>query len=127
MTNREFYEAIKANEDISESLRKHAQDELAKIDARNKSRASKPKKNQQENDSIKEKIEQLLSNCDEMLTTDIATAIGVSTQKITGLCVQLEKEDRITRKEVKVKGKGKCIQWSIVKQTDIDIDKEKEE
>ena len=127
MTNREFYEAIKANEDISESLRKHAQDELAKIDARNKSRASKPKKNQQENDSIKEKIEQLLSNCDEMLTTDIATAIGVSTQKITGLCVQLEKEDRITRKEVKVKGKGKCIQWGIAKQNNVNTDKEKEE
>lgn len=61
MTNREFFTAIAAMENLNEELIQHAEAELEKLNKRNAARAAKPTKAQKENESIKEEIVKFLT------------------------------------------------------------------
>ena len=88
MTNREFYNAVVANE-ISEEVIAHATNALAKLDERNAKRANTPSKTQIANEP--------------MLASEIANAVGISTPKASALA---KKVDGVQVTDVKVKGKG---------------------
>ena len=113
MTNREFFNAIiKAN--VNDELTKHATAELAKLDARNAKRSSKPSKTQLENESIKARLLEILA-VKPMTAREIHEVdADLSTQKISPLCRQLVEAGKLAVKEVKIPKIGKRKQYSLV-------------
>ena len=106
MTQREFFEAIRDFEGMSENLVDYATMSIEKLDKRNEARKSKVSKKALENKPLYDKVLELLDDKD-MIASQIATELGVTVQKASSLCVHLVKEDKIKSYDVKVKGKGK--------------------
>jgi DNA-binding transcriptional regulator GbsR (MarR family) len=101
MTNREFYNAVIANE-ITEDVIAHASEALVKLDERNAKRASKESKTQIANKPIIEAISRVLTD-EPMLASKIAELCEISTQKASAL---VKKVEGVQSVDVKVKGKG---------------------
>lgn len=110
MTNREFYEAI-INANINDELTTFAAEGIAKMDKRNEKRSSKPSKVAVANIPIKESIATLLID-KGMFASDIAVALGISTQKASALCRQLVEDKVLTVTDVKVPKKGVVKQYT---------------
>ena len=104
MTNREFYTAV-INGTITEDMVAKAHEEIAKLDARNAKRSSKPSKKSLENEPIKAKIVEFLAEGSH-LASEIASGCEISTSKASALCRQLVESGTLTVADVKVKGKG---------------------
>lgn len=104
MTNREFYTAI-VNGEMNEEIVAKATEEIAKLDARNAKRSSKPSKKSLENEPIKAKIVEFLAEGSH-LASEIASGCEISTSKASALCRQLVESGTLTVADVKVKGKG---------------------
>lgn len=104
MTNREMYEAI-INGNITDEVLTKCNENLAKLDERNKARASKPSKVQKENEPIKASILEVLTH-EPMLTGDIVAVVGYTSNKIGALCRQLRDEGLVVESDIKVKGVG---------------------
>ena len=109
MTNREFYTAIVNAYNIEpteaqwEELKVFATNAIAKLDERNAKRASKPSKRSIENESVKAKILEVLTS-EPKVVSEVATLVGISTQKASALLRQIE---GLEVSEVKVPKKGK--------------------
>ena len=103
-------------EDVTmEKLVDFAKEEIAKLDQRNASRSSKPTKAQIENESIKTKIVELLTEVSEKyVASAIAEKVEISTQKASALCRQLVDEGKLQVEEVKVPKKGKQKAYSVI-------------
>ena len=101
MTKREFLNAVIA-ETTNSKLASFAVSELEKLDARNAKRASTPSKTQKENAPLIEKIATLLTS-EPKLASELASEMGVSTQKASAL---VKKVEGVSVCDVKVKGKG---------------------
>ena len=108
MTNREFYTAI-VNSNVSDELKTFATDAIAKLDARNAKRSSKPSKKSLENEPIKVSIREFLADGSH-LASEIAKGLDLSVSKVSALCRQMVGDGVLTVEDVKVKGKGtqKC-------------------
>ena len=102
MTMREMLTKVKNNE-ITEEVIAKANEEIAKLDARNASRKEKPTKTQLENEPIIKAISELLTT-EPMLATDIAGALQISVPKASALAKKVE---GVQITEVKVPKKGK--------------------
>lgn len=118
MTMRKYHEAVAAIPNAPADVVAKAKAELAKLDAANAKRQSKPSKTAIANAPIKAAIVELLTAKGAM----VASAIGielttgeveVSTSKASALCRQLVDEGVLSVAEVKVKGKGSVKQYSI--------------
>lgn len=101
MTQREFYNAVIAETQNAE-IASHAVAELEKLDARNARRAAQPSKKSIENAPLIAQIAELLTE-EPKLASEIATSLGISTQKASAL---VKKIDGVKVTEIKVKGKG---------------------
>ena len=112
MTNREFYNAVVAGK-ISEEVVAFANDEIAKLDARNEKRRNTPTKAQEANVGIKQAIVDYLASVKSAVASEIASACEVSTQKVSSLCKQLVDEGKIKVADIKVKGKGSLKSYSL--------------
>ena len=112
MTNREFYTAI-VNSNVSDELKAFATDAIAKLDARNAKRSSKPSKKSIENEPIKESISNLLVDGDARLASEIASSLELSVSKVSALCRQMVADGVLHVEDVKVKGKGTQKSYSI--------------
>lgn len=113
MTNREFFNAI-ISANVNDELTQHATTELAKLDARNKARSSKPSKTQLENEPIKAHLLEILA-VKPMTASEIHEVdADLSTQKISSLCRQLVEAGKLAVTEIKVPKKGKQKQYTIV-------------
>ena len=112
MTNREFFTTI-ANSTLPTEYKEFANAELAKFDERNAKRRNTPTKAQVANEPIKEAIVAYLTENKGAVASAIASAIGVTTQKVTALCTILNKEGKVAIGEVKVKGKGVLKAYSL--------------
>ena len=112
MTNREFYTAIIANDNVAQDIKDFAQTEIDKLDARNDKRKNTQTKEQKENEGIKATILAHLAN-GAAVASDIGTALGISTQKASALCKLLVNEDKVTVTDIKVKGKGTVKQYAL--------------
>lgn len=113
MTNREFYTAI-INGSMTDEVKTHATEALAKLDERNQKRSSKPTKAQLENEPIKTAIIDYLTVHGGAVAADIAAEVDITTQKASALCRQLVESGRLTVEEVKIPKKGKCKKYSVV-------------
>lgn len=107
MTNREFYNAI-ANGTMNDEIKAFAKEAIVKMDERNAKRNSKPSKTAIENEPIKEKIVEFITQRNEFcIAGAIAEALEISTQKASALCRQLVVDGKLVEKEVKVPKQGK--------------------
>ena len=111
MTNREFYTAVIASVDNDE-LKAFATDAIAKLDARNAKRASKPSKKSIENEPIKASIREFLTDGSH-LASEIAKGLDLSVSKVSALCRQMVSDGILTVEDVKVKGKGMQKSYSL--------------
>lgn len=115
MTNREFFTAIAAMENLSEELVQHAEAELEKLNKRNAARAAKPSKTQKENEPIKAEIMNFLTENEGFhVASEISAALEISVQKISALCRQLVDETKLEDKKVKVPKKGTQKAYAIL-------------
>ena len=117
MTMRQYHEAVAAG-NINEAVQLKAKAELAKMDAANANRKSKPSKTAIANEPIKQAIIALLTEKGAMVASAIGAALTtpeaeVTTSKASALCGQLVKAEVLTVEDVKVKGKGSVKQYSI--------------
>lgn len=103
MTKREFFEAVMAVEGIDAELKLFAEQEIAKMDERNAKRKGAPSKKSIENEPIKAKIVEVLTETPQS-ASEIAEKVGISVQKCSALLRQIE---GLKVSEIKVKGKGK--------------------
>lgn len=101
MTNREMFTAI-VEGNVTDEVVAKAQEEIAKLDARNEKRKNTPSKKAIENAPIIEAIKGVLTD-EPMTASEIAEKVEISTQKASALLKQVE---GVTVSEVKVKGKG---------------------
>lgn len=112
MTKREFFKAI-MNGEQNDELKNFAKEELKKIDNVNVKRTYKTKtKNEEKNAPLIEEIFTIL--CNEPLTaSEISEILGISIQKTSFLLNKLFKENKIEKKEIKIKGKGKTNTYTL--------------
>jgi hypothetical protein len=108
MTNREFYTAI-VNGTFNEEVIAHATEAIAKLDARNASRASKPSKTALANEPIKAKILEVLTT-EPKVASEVAELVGISVQKASALLRQIE---GLEVSEVKIPKKGKMKGYAL--------------
>ena len=118
MTMRKYHEAVAAIPNAPADVVAKAKAELAKMDAANAQRKSKPSKTAIANEPIKAAIVNLLTENGAMVASAIGAAltngeVEVSTSKASALCRQLVEDGTLSVAEVKVKGKGTVKQYSI--------------
>lgn len=108
MTKREFYEAVMALENVDAELVLFAEHEIEKMNERNAKRKSTPSKKSVENEPIKAKIVEVLTETPQS-ASEIAEKVEISVQKCSALLRQIE---GLNVTELKVKGKGKVKGYS---------------
>lgn len=118
MTMRKYHEAVLALPNLPADVKAKAEAEIAKLDAANAKRQSKPSKTAVANEPIKTAIVNLLTEQGAMVASAIGSAlttdeVEVSTSKASALCRQLVEAGALTVTEVKVKGKGAVKQYAI--------------
>ncbi len=111
MTNREFFNAIIANEAISEEVRAHATAALAKWDESLKKRAEKPSKAQEANKPLVEAIKRAFAENPKLVVTasTVAPSLNVSVQKASAILRGLADAGFLKRGEAKIPKKGKVV------------------
>ena len=125
MTQREFYEKVKAIEGISEELKTYAEGRIEALDKANANRSSKPTKKQTENEPIKAKILEHLADHEKVVGADLATAIGENKSTVISLCTVLAKEGKLVKEEVKIPKVGKRVAYSLAtEETAEEVDEE---
>lgn len=100
MTYREFYNAV-IEGTITEDMVEFAKGAVEKLDARNAKRAERPSKKAIENEPIKAKIAEILTDTPQT-ASEIATKVEISVQKASALLRQMDTKVC----DVKIKGKG---------------------
>lgn len=108
MTKREMFEMI-VNGNVNEEVIEMAKNELVKMDERNARRKNSPSKKSIENEPIKAKILEILTD-EPMTASEVAEKVEISVQKASALLRQI---DGLNVTEVKIKGKGKVKGYSV--------------
>lgn len=116
MTNREFYTAISANETLSEEIRNHATEQIAKLDATAEKRKGKVSAKDQEkrdaNAAMAKHIAETILGSEAKTATDVAEALTAETgeevkvQKASYLCRLAVELGLANATEVKIPKKG---------------------
>lgn len=112
-TEREFLNAVLALPNLPTDLKEHAEGAIGKLDARNEKRKNTQTKTQKENTETMKSIVDLITTNGSMVASEIATALGVTTQKASALCGLLVKGGTLTVSDMKVKGKGTVKQYAL--------------
>lgn len=111
MTMRAFLEGIEGKVEGEYEDKRVAL--LKGLDAKNEKRANTPTKKQKENEPVKAEILAYLEGKGAVLGTDIAKALGLTTQKVTGIARLLVNEGALVTEKVKVKGKGEQVAYKV--------------
>ena len=106
MTIREFLENV-VKAEISDEMTAFALERISKLDEKNEKKKSASSAKKIENANIKTEILGKMKLGQNYRASEIGEIFGFSTQKASALLVQLEKEEKVTATEVRVKGKGK--------------------
>lgn len=117
MTNREFYTAISANETLTEEIRNHATEQIAKLDAIAEKRKGKVSAKDQEkrdaNAALAKHIAETILGTEAKTATDVAAALTaeageeVKVQKASYLCRLAVELGLANQTEVAIPKKGK--------------------
>ena len=90
-------DAVAENEEFVNALLKEAES----LEKRAAARVGKQTKTQKENIEIKERIRNVLAECDKMTASAVAETIGISTAKATALLTQMKNANEIVREQDK--------------------------
>ena len=101
-----------ANGNVTEEVKAWALGEIAKLDKKNAKRKAAEGEIKAENKPIAESILSALAN-GQMLSTELAKAIGQTTQKTNGVAGEMAKLGTIVKVKVKVKNKGEMTAYSL--------------
>jgi hypothetical protein len=117
MTNREFYTAISANETLTEEIRNHATEQIAKLDATAEKRKGKVSAKDQEkrdaNAAMAKHIAETILGTEAKTATDVAAVLTaeageeVKVQKASYLCRLAVELGLANATEVAIPKKGK--------------------
>ena len=119
MTNREFFTAVAALENIDPALVEHAQTALTKMDETNAKRKEKAKESDASAKYAEENAE-LIANViaflgtDTKVAADIAENVGTSVQKINGVMRHLIAAEKVIVGETKLPKKGTVKTYTAV-------------
>lgn len=97
MTQKEFFESIINNDVITEEMRTHATDELAKIEARAEKR--KTTRNSK-NDGLKEAILACFVEGTPMTGKEVATALEITPQKANAILKQMTEDGSLAVSQI---------------------------
>ena len=124
MTNREFYTAIAANETLTEEIRNHATEQIAKLDATAEKRkgkvSAKDQAKRDENATMAAHIAETILTTEAKTATDVAAALTAETgeevkvQKASYLCRLAVDMGLANQTEVKIPKKGVQKAYTIV-------------
>ena len=124
MTNREFYTAIAANETLTEEVRNHATEQIAKLDATAEKRKGKVSAKDQEkrdaNAALAKHIAETILGTEAKTATDVAAALTaeageeVKVQKASYLCRLAVELGLANATEVKIPKKGTQKAYTVV-------------
>ena len=124
MTNREFYTAIAANETLSEDVRTHATEALAKLDATAEKRKGVVSKKDLEkraaNADLAAKVASEILGTEAKTATDVAAALTemlgeeIKVQKASYLCREAVKMGLAAETEVKIPKRGTLKAYTAV-------------
>ena len=116
MTNREFYTAIAANETLTEEIRNHATEQIAKLDATAEKRkgkvSAKDQAKRDENAAMATHIAETILGAEAKTATDVAAVLTaeageeVKVQKASYLCRLAVDMGLANATEVKIPKKG---------------------
>lgn len=99
---------------VTDEVKKYAEAEVAKLDARNEKRKGAESKTAKENAPIKDAIVAYLKDNGEKTAGEIAKGIEQTTAKVSALATQLVKAEVLVAKEVKnPNGKGKVKAYAL--------------
>ena len=113
MTNREFLNSV-INNKIDTAVIDFAENQLAKLDERNKKRSSTMNARQKENENIKtEIIDYIKENSQSVVASEVGEQFGFSTQKASALLRQLAESGTLNVDTVKIPKKGKVKAYSL--------------
>ena len=113
MTNREFLNSV-INNNIDTAVIDFAENQLAKLDERNKKRSSTMNARQKENESIKTEIVDFIKeNGQSVVASEIGEQFGFSTQKASALLRQLAESGTLAVDIIKIPKKGKVKAYSL--------------
>lgn len=101
-----------ANGNITEEVKAWALAEIGKLDKKNAKRKAAEGEIKAENKPIAEAILSALAN-GQMLSTELAKAIGQTTQKTNGVAGEMAKLGTIVKVKVKVKNKGEMTAYTL--------------
>jgi predicted Rossmann fold nucleotide-binding protein DprA/Smf involved in DNA uptake len=103
MTKRETITAMLNDEHITSNadFKAYLENELALVIKKNTYKSSKPTKTQVENETLKDKILEVLT--EPMTATQISEKVGVSVNKASALLTQLKEDNSVIREVVKRK------------------------
>ena len=113
MTNRDFYNAI-INADLTaifedemaESVKKHAEAALKKLDETNEKRRNSTSKKEKENLPLMEQMVNEVLSFEPMTASDIGAALGISHNKATPIAKMAVDRGIAGVKDIKVPKKG---------------------
>jgi hypothetical protein len=124
MTNREFYIAIAANETLTDEIRTHATELIAKLDATAEKRkgkvSAKDQAKRDENAAMAAHIAETILTTEAKTATDVAAVLTaeageeVKVQKASYLCRLAVKMGLANETEVKIPKKGTQKAYAIV-------------
>ena len=116
MTNREFYTAIAANETLTEEVRNHATEQIAKLDATAEKRkgkvSAKDQAKRDENAALAAKVAAEILGTEPKTATDVAAILSetlgeeVKVQKASYICRLAVTLGLANQAEVKIPKKG---------------------
>ncbi len=112
MTNREFLTVV-ANAEVSAEVREFALESLAKMDARNAKRSSKPSKVALANAPLKEAILAYLTEKGSAVASAVGADLQMTTQKASALMRQMVEDGVLTVADVKIPKKGVQKSYSV--------------
>lgn len=104
MTKREFYVAI-ANGMMNEEIQKQAELYIESMNSANEKRKSKMTPKQEENEQLKARIAEMLTN-EPQTATVIGEALEITTQKASALMRQMVENGQAHKVDVKIPKKG---------------------
>ena len=111
-TNRDGFNAV-INGKVDDEVKAWAMAELAKLDAKNDKRRNTKTKEQVANEGIMNDIVAYIKANGAQVASELANALGISTQKASALCKILVDGGELTVADKKVKGKGTVKEYSL--------------
>ena len=112
MTYREFYNAV-LNANLSDEMNETAIEFLSKLDSRNEKRKTVVTKDKAEAASRRDMVLEFLRGNEGVFTRDqIAEAIGITANQVTGACKSLVDGGLVNKTEVKI-DKSRKVGYSL--------------